>query len=120
MSLERRLNNLEARASGTKWEIPLEVRIHLKAVDRHRARERGEQPPAYSPEEIEHMHSEDLAEAAGGGMLGKLRDDAGWTTAESLEILERWEEAARRRLERVEAGESLSAVYNDDEELQDE
>jgi hypothetical protein len=55
MSLERRLANLEARSSGAQWELPIEVRIVLKAVARHWVRERGEEPPAYTPEEIAAM-----------------------------------------------------------------
>ena len=122
MSLERRLNDLEARTSGPEWEIPIEVRVHLKAVERHRSRERGEEPPPYTQEEIAHMHEEDLAEAAGGGVVGDLRNSAGWTSPESLRILDSWEDAARRRLERIEDGE-LEVVYNEldeEEELDDE
>ena len=123
MSLERRLTNLEARAPGTKWETPVEVLVHLKAVARHQSRERGEEPPPYTQEEIAHMHEEDLAEAAGGGVVGDLRNSAGWTSPESLQILDSWEDAARRRLARIEAGEPLEVVYNEldeDEELDDE
>ncbi len=122
MSLERRLSDLEARASGPKWEIPIDVCIHLKAASRHQARERGEPPPAYTQTELEEMHREDLAEAAGGGVVGVLRDSAGWTSPESLEILDSWKEGARQRLERVEGGEPLEVVYDDleDEELYDE
>lgn len=115
MSLERRLSDLEARSSSAEWEVPIGVRIHLKAVERHRARECGEEPPAYSREELEHMHAQDLAEAAGGGLVGKLHADAGWSSPESLELLNAWEKDARRRLERVEGGEPLEVVYNDDE-----
>ena len=120
MSLERRLTNLEARAPGTKWKIPIEVRVHLKAVERHQARARGEEPPPYTQEEIAHMHEEDLAEAAGGGVVGLFRDSAGWTSPEALQMLNAWEDAARRRLERVEDGDPLEVVYNellDEEEL---
>ena len=120
MSLERRLTNLEARAPGTKWETPIEVLVHLKAVERHRSRACGEEPPPYTQEEIAHMHAEDLAEAAGGGVVGLLRDSAGWTSPEALQMLNAWEDAARRRLERVEDGDPLEVVYNellDEEEL---
>ena len=122
MSLERRLSDLEARSSGAEWEIPIEVRIHLRAVDRHRARENGEETPAYSREELEKMHRDDLDEAAGGGVVGILRDGPGWQSPESLNLLDEWEEDARRRLERVEDGETLEVVYDDleDEELHEE
>ena len=116
MSLERRLSDLEARSSGAHWEIPIEVRILLKAVAGHRARERGEQPPAYTQEELEAMREEDLEVISGGSVVGILRNSAGWSSPESLEILDSWEEGARRRLERLEDGESLESVYNDDED----
>ena len=121
-SLKRRLAGLESRSSGAEWDIPIEVRIHLKAVERHRARERGEEPPAYSREELEQMHRDDLAEAAGGGVVGILRDGPGWRSPESLDLLDEWEEDARRRLDRVEDGEPLEVVYDDleEEELHDE
>lgn len=117
MSLERRLSDLEARVSGTdvQREIPMEVRLLLKAVERHQARENDEEPPPYTQAELEEMHRDDLAEAAGGGMVGLLRDSAGWTSSESLEILDAWEEGARQRLERVGGGEPLEVVYDDDE-----
>ncbi len=103
MSLERRLSDLEAGSSGAEWEIPIEVRILLKAVAGHRARERGEKPPTYTQEELEAMREEDLEVISGGGVVGILRDSAGWTSPESLEILDSWEEGARRRLERADA-----------------
>lgn len=96
MSLERRLSDLEARASGPKWEIPIDVCMHLKAVKRHQARERGEPPPVYTQAELEQMHRDDLADAA-GGVVGLLRDSVGWSSPESLEILDSWEEGARQR-----------------------
>lgn len=112
-SVERRLGDLEAKASGPEWEIPIEVRLLLKATRRHQARERGELPPAYTRAELEEMRREDLAEAAGGGVVGIFRDSAGWTSPETLEILDSWEEDARQRVERVEGGEPLEAVYDE-------
>ena len=131
-SVEKRVTDLEAKTPDALWETPIGVLVLLKAVARHHARERGEQPPAYSQEELAHMHSEDLVEAAGGGVVGKFRNCAGWTSPEAMELLAAWEEDARQRLARVEAGEPLAAVYDDageeleaaytdeDEELQDE
>lgn len=116
MSLERRLSDLENRSSGAQWEIPIEVRILLKAVAGHRARERGEEPPTYTQEELEAMREEDLEVISGGGVVGIYRDSAGWTTPEALEILDSWEEGARRRLERLEDSEPLEVVYDEHEE----
>ncbi len=116
MSLERRLADLEARSAGAQWELPIEVRILLKAVARHRARERGEEPPAYSREELEEMYRDDLEAAGGGGIVGLLRDSGGCTSPESLDLLSSWAEDARRRLERLKDGEPLEIVYNDGED----
>lgn len=116
-NLDRRLLRLEGHATPHRTpEVPVEVRIQLKAVERHQARERGEEPSAYTQEEIEAMREEDLEVIGGGGVVGILRDSAGWTSPESLEILDSWEEGARRRLERLEDGESPEVVYDDDED----
>ena len=123
MSLERRLTNLETRASGadSKWEILMEVRIHLKAVDRHRARENGEDPPPYSQEEIEAMREDDLEVVAGGSVVDHLRDIPGWQSPDAQTTLDKWEEGARRQLEQTEGlpREEWGQVY-EDEELHDE
>lgn len=66
-SLKRRLAGLESRSSGAEWEIPIEVRLLLKDVERRRAHIAGEEPPAYSPEELEEMYRDDLETVAGGG-----------------------------------------------------
>ena len=115
MRLERRLSNLEARSSreNPQGNVPMGVLIHLKAVARLLARERGEEPPPYTQEEVEELHRDDLAEAAGGGVIGHFRNSLGWRSPESLDLLAAWEEGARRRLERVEDGEPLEVVYNE-------
>lgn len=122
MSLERRLSELEARASGQQWETPLEVLVLLKAVVRHRAHIAGEEPPAYTQAETEEMHRDDLETVAGGGVVGQLRSGAGWSSPDALDRLDEWEESARRRLERIENGEPLEVVYDehDEEELDGE
>lgn len=116
--MERRLSDLEARASRTdpRQQSPIEVRVLLKAVARHKARERGEDPPpAYTPEELEEMYAEDLDTVAGAGVVGELRASGGWEE-NGREMLNAWEEGARRRLERVEDGEPLEVVYEHDED----
>ncbi len=115
MGAKRRLERLEAsRGSGTPYEIPVEVRIYLKAVQCHRAREDGEEPPAYSPDELAALHAEDLDNALGGGVVGTLRESGGWESPEGAAILDCWEDDARRRLARVEEGETLGAVYDEE------
>ncbi len=120
-SIDRRLERLEARASVPKWEIPIEVRICLKAVARHRAHERSEELPAYSQEEVEAMRREDFEVACSGGVVGILRDSTGWQSEESQEILDEWESSARLRIEQTEGlpREMWGEVY-EDEELDDE
>lgn len=94
----------------------MSVRIYLKAVERHRAHENGEVPPAYAPDELAALHAEDLDTVAGGGAVGQLRDSGGWESPEGAGLLDSWEDDARRRLARVEEGETLEAVYEDDGE----
>ncbi len=116
MGARRRLERLEAaRGAGTPYEVPVEVRIYLKAVQRHRAHEDGDDPPAYAPDELAALHAEDLDNASGGGVVGTLRDSGGWESPEGRELLDAWEEAARQRLARLDAGESLEIVYDEDE-----
>ncbi len=117
MGARRRLERLEA-ARGTQkapYEVPLPTRLYLKAVERYRARERGEEPPAYSPDELAALHADDLETVAGGGAVGSMRASVGWKSPEGRELLDAWEEAARQRLVRVEEGEPLELVYDEDE-----
>ncbi len=114
MSTGRRLERLEARASGEQRETPVEARILLKAVARHQARERGEEPPPYTRAELEEMYREDLETIAGAGVVGQLRSSVGWQSPDALDRLDQWEEDARRRLERIESGERLEDVYADE------
>ncbi len=112
----RRLERLEAaRGAGeTPYEVPMTTLLYLKAVERYRAHECGEEPPAYSPDELAALHAEDLETVSGGGAVGQLRGSAGWQLPEGADLLDSWEEDARRRLERVEGGEALQAVYEDE------
>ncbi len=118
MDVRRRLERLEA-ARGTQkapYEVPMSVRIYLKAVERHRAHENGEVPPAYAQEELEALHADDLETVADGSVVGLMRSSGGWESPEGRELLDGWEEGARQRLARVEEGETLEAVYEDDGE----
>ncbi|MBA3472831.1 MAG: hypothetical protein M3491_12165 [Actinomycetota bacterium] len=99
-SLRERLGRLEARAPAARLErIPVVISVLLTATERHRAVLRGEEPPPYSPEELEEMHREDLEVVAGGGVVGYLRESGGWDSPESAAVLDQWEEDARRRVE---------------------
>lgn len=106
-----------------QWEIPIEVHLLLKDVERHRAREVGEEPPAYTQEELEEMHRDDLETVAGGGVVGQLRSSAGRSSPDAHARLDEWEESARRRLEQTKdlPPERWGEVYeHEDEELHDE
>lgn len=95
----------------------MEVRVLLRATERYRAAEAGEEVPPYAAEEVEAMHREDLETAAGAGMVGEMREsETDWNSPEAEEVLGKWEEAARRRLERIAGGEALDDVYNDQDE----
>ncbi len=112
----RRLERLEAVwGAETPYEVPVEVRIYLKVLARHRAREDDEEPPTYAPDELAALHAEDLAIVSGGGVVGTLRDSGGWESPEGADLLDSWEDDARRRLARVEEGEPLELVYDEDE-----
>lgn len=128
MGIERRLERLEANASSSEWAIPIEVRIHTKAVARHQAREDGREPPPYTQEEIEGMRREDLEVIAGGGVVGHYRESKGWESEGARELLDTWEGDAYRRLEAAEGlppdrwGEVWGADEDEgeEEELHDE
>ncbi len=117
MGARRRLERLEAARGAEKapYEVPLPTRLYLKAVARHQARERGDDPPAYTQEELEALHADDLETVAGGGAVGSMRASAGWKSPEGRELLDAWEEAARQRLARVNNGSPLEIVYDEDE-----
>jgi hypothetical protein len=104
MSVHKRLEKLEAQGSDadSKWVIPMEVCILAKAVERHQVRNYGREPPPYAQEEIEEMRRDDLEVAAGGGVVGWLREGGGWQSKECRAKLDGWEEEAYRRLEQAE------------------
>jgi hypothetical protein len=113
-SIKRRVELLEAKTpqENDRWEIPPEVQVLCKEISRERARIEGRRVPCYTPEELEELYKSDCETAAGGGAVGWLRSDSrGWKSPEAQAELEAWQEAARRRCARIEAGESLSEVY---------
>ncbi len=118
MGARRRLERLEAaRGAGeAPYEIPTDVLLYMKAVERYRARERGDDPPAYSPDELAALHADDLETVDGGSAVGSMRASVGWKSPEGRELLDAWEEAARQRLARVNNGSPLEIVYDEDDE----
>ena len=103
MGIERRLEKLEANATRaqSEWVVPIDVRILTKAVARHQARVEGKEPPPYTQEEIEEMRRSDLEVAVGGGVVGWLREGAGWRSEEARAKLNGWKQDAHRRLEQA-------------------
>jgi hypothetical protein len=104
MSIERRLQKLEGGTSdaNSEWVTPIEVSVHCKAVERSQALRDGKELPAYSREEIAAMRQWDLETVEGKGVEARLRDSPGWRTPGSQELLDEWEEEARRRHEATE------------------
>ncbi len=52
MSIERRLEKLEASTTGAKaWEIPMGTRVYLKHLENYRREKAGEPPIPLTPEE---------------------------------------------------------------------
>lgn len=80
MSVQKWLEELEARTSdaNSEWVIPIEVRILAKAAERRQARNDGREPPPYAQQEIEQIRRYDLEIAAGGGVVGQVQDSVGW------------------------------------------
>jgi hypothetical protein len=99
-NVDRRLECLEdlAAKKDSEWIVPIEARVHMKAVARHQAREDDKRPPSYTEEEIEAMRRWDLETVEGRGVEAQLRDNPGWKCEETREFLCAWEEGARRRL----------------------
>jgi hypothetical protein len=98
-SLRERLGRLEAKAPAPQPErIPVVISVLLTAIERHRATLHGNEPPPYSSEEQEEMHRTDLEIAAGGGVVGYLRESGGWDSPESQAFLAELEEGARERV----------------------
>jgi hypothetical protein len=104
VGIKQRLGELEARmeTEARRGETPLELCVFLKAVAHHQARGEGKEPPPYTQEEIEQMRRDDLEIAAGGGVVGWLRESGGWQSTEGRAKLKEWEEAAHWRLEQAE------------------
>jgi hypothetical protein len=71
----------------------------LKMVERYRSRVAGEEVPPYAQEEIEERRRQDLETVSGNGVGAYVRDSPGWQTLEAQQLLDEWEEVARRRLE---------------------
>jgi hypothetical protein len=122
--LERRLQALEVKEANkdSEWVTPIEVRVHLKALERHHALLVGKELPSYSQEEIEHMRESDLEVANGGGIVAQLREEPGWQNEEARTLLSAWEDRARARLKRGEGlpPERWSEVWGVDEEEEDD
>ena len=104
MSIKRRLGELEDQmeTEARHGTTSPEASVFLKAIARDQARREGKRPPPYTQEEIEEMRKEDLEIAAGGGVVGWLREGGGWQTEEARARLNEWEQDAHRRLEQAE------------------
>ena len=100
MGLEDRLKRLEVRGADatSEWIVPIEVRVHLRAVQRYHALEDGRELPPYTQEEVETLRRWDLETVSGSGVEAVFRNDPGWQSEEDRELLDSWEEGARRRL----------------------
>ena len=104
MSLRRRLEHLEGQAEkgsaphedGESYRLAM---VLCKHVERHQARIAGEDPPPYTPEEIEEMRRLDMESVEGRGVEAQLRESIGWQSPEAQQALDEWEQDARRRLE---------------------
>jgi hypothetical protein len=101
VSFERRLEKLEARLrnSGETPSTPIELRVYFSTIERAQAHKEGRKPRPYTQEEIEYLRQGDLEIAAGGGVVGHLRESVGWQGEESRAGLDVWEEDARGRVE---------------------
>lgn len=105
MNARKRLERLEAENSDGFAPDPSywAAMVLCKHHERLTARREGREPPPYSQEEIEEMRRDDLEVAAGGGVVGWLREGGGWQSEEARAKLDGWEQDARRRLEQAES-----------------
>ena len=107
MSIRQRLEALEAGAeratcASPKEDLPMHLRIYCRAIERYHARVEGRESTAFTQEEIAAIRESDLETVAGGGVAAELRDVPGWQSPEAQQILDEWEDDARRRLEQAE------------------
>ena len=102
MNMKRRLGALETGSTNPEWVTPIEFLVLTKSVERYQALRDGKEPPAYSREEVAALREWDLETVEGRGVEARLRDSLGWRTPGSQELLDEWEEDARRRLEAAE------------------
>ena len=60
MSIERRLERLEAKTTGDEtWETSMYVRLYFKALENHPREEAGEEPIPLTPEEEQYERERD-------------------------------------------------------------
>jgi hypothetical protein len=110
--LKRLRKQLQARPDHV---APMEVRVHLKQLERYKAVDAGLKPPAYTESELRYLYYEDLADAAGEGTIAAYRDTPGWQDSEAQDLLDSWQQDAARRVELVEElGEEWRGVYQHD------
>jgi hypothetical protein len=103
MNKRLRIERLEAAQSTAVGHeapsTPIELRVFFSTMERVQAREEGRKPRPYTQEEIEHLRRCDLEIAAGGGVVGWLRQSVGWKSVDCQESLDAWRADARRRVE---------------------
>ena len=96
MGIERRLQDLEARATdaNSEWVTPIEVLVHCKSVERYQAQKEGREAPPYTQAEVAALRGWDIETVEGRGFVAELREDAGWQTEGDQALLDSWEEGA--------------------------
>jgi hypothetical protein len=90
----------------------------LTMIARHQARREGKEPPPYTQEEIEEMRRSDIETVEGRGVEAQLRESIGWQSLEAQQSLDKWEQKARRRVEKAKGlpPERWGEVWGVDEE----
>ena len=120
MGIERRLQDLEARATdaNSEWVTPIEVLVHCKSVERYQAQKEGREAPPYTQEEVAALRGWDIETVNGEGFVAQMREDAGWQTEGDQALLDSWEEGARLRLAAAEGlpPERWPQIWGQDEE----
>jgi hypothetical protein len=98
------------QANATPETSP-DVQVLMKASARFSAAEEGRPIPPYSRAELECLYRQDRDMVDDEADM--WRASPGWQDAAAQDRVESWETDARRRLERIEEGESLEEVYED-------
>jgi hypothetical protein len=109
--LEDELARLKAQLEAWQGahELPPEVDLLCALGERHRTRREGLPVAPFAERQLEELYRHDVDMVEGEADV--YRRAPGWDDEEAQQLVDDWEEAARRRMEAIENGSSLSEAY---------